>query len=226
MNKQDLILHLMSSGTLRTVIKNRHGRLIYMELTRSEDRYKVIDCYYIDRIRNGKYYASPKKLKTRSLTNKNILSVIANELDRKYNTMMITYKLHKLNRREFIDTMLREYINGYKFLILIGEGKTVNGIPEIVKTRFKNRIHRSIYIRMEYAKDGKGVVSDCHYYDRDYKSRSSVRPETLTSIFFRYDRKSILDMVNRELKADFTDIIFVTDGTIDISDKTPICGNI
>lgn len=32
--------------------------------------------------------------------------------------------------------------------------------------------------------NGKGVITDCHYYDRKYKERSKVVPETLTTVFF------------------------------------------
>ena len=113
----------------------------------------------------------------------------------------------------------------YNFLIFIGEGEPVNGVPYIIRTRLKNRIHRSIYIEMQY-RDGKGVITDCHYYDRKYKERTKVIPETLTTVFFEYNRQAILNIINNELKVAFTDIIFVTDGSLDIDNKVALCGNI
>ena len=79
---------------------------------------------------------------------------------------------------------------------------------------------------MHYNGKGKGVIADCYYYDRKYKVRSKVIPETLTTVFFNYDRLAILNTVNRELNTAFTHIIFVTDGSLDIDNKVAICGNI
>lgn len=48
----------------------------------------------------------------------------------------------------------------------------------------------------------------------------------LMSVFVAYDRKTILETINRELDCDFTDII-ITDGSIDIEKNAiAICGNI
>lgn len=113
----------------------------------------------------------------------------------------------------------------YNFLILIGEGDLINGIPIVIKTRLKNRIHRSIYIEMQY-QNGKGVITDCYYYDRKYKARKNVIPETLSTVFFEYNRQTILNIINNELNTAFTSIIFVTDGSIDIDNKVALCGNI
>lgn len=114
----------------------------------------------------------------------------------------------------------------YNFLIFVGEGNPVNGIPSVIKTRFKNRIHRSIFLEMHYNCNGKGVITDCHYYDRIYKERDRVTPEALSTVFFDYNRQTILNIINNELNTAFTHIIFVTDGSIDIDNKQPLCGNI
>lgn len=103
----------------------------------------------------------------------------------------------------------------------------INGVPEEITTRLKNRIHRSIYLKICHYKGELGVVSDCFYYDRKYKSREKVTPPELSSIFVKYSRDAVIDMVNYELNCDFTDIIFVTDDSIDIeNNKTALCGNI
>ena len=180
---------------------------------------------YLDRIRGGEYYASPQKLVTRDFSYNDILDVIASELDRKYFGVEITDKFTDLNTAEFIDTQLRAMQKKYNFLIFIGEGELINGISSIMRTRLKNRIRRSIYVEMQYH-NGKGVITDSHYYDRTYKGHSIVVPETLSTVYFEYNRQTILNIINNELNTTFTDIIFVTDGSLNIDNKTALCGNI
>ena len=51
--------------------------------------------------------------------------------------------------------------------------------------------------------------------------------ETLYTVVLEYyNRQAILNIVNKELNAAFTDVLFVTDGSIDIERETAICGNI
>lgn len=117
--------------------------------------------------------------------------------------------------------------SGYKFLIFIGGGITVNGVPSEITTRLKNRLHRSIYLKLCHYKGELGIISDCFYFDRAYKSREKVIPAALTSVFVKYNRDAIIEVVNCELNCDFTDIIFVTDNSIDIeNNSTVLCGNI
>lgn len=154
-----------------------------------------------------------------------MLDVIAFELDRKYFGVEITDKFAALNTTEFIDLQLKTMQRKYNFLIFVGEGELIDGIPSILKTRFKNRIHRGIYLEMQY-RNGKGVITDCHYYDRTYKERSKVIPETLSTVFLEYNRQAILNIINNELNTSFTHIIFVADGSLDIDNKVALCGNI
>ncbi len=70
------------------------------------------------------------------------------------------------------------------------------------------------------------MIKKCHYTDRAYREKTFVTPETLATVRFEYNRQAMLNIINKELLADFTHIIFVTDGTIDISAKQPICGYI
>ena len=219
MHKQKLQLYYSVSGALRCVIKNNHGRVIYFEI------FIVNDCFYIDRKRKDKYYAVPQKLKTKKFACNTLLDVIATQLDKKFYGIEIAYSSSELNRDEFIELKLREMRKGYKFLIFIGEGELTNGIPAVIRTRFKNRIHRSIYLEMQY-RNGRGVITDCHYYDRIYKEKKQVIPETLSTVYFMYTRQAILNIINSELNASFTDIIFVTDGSLSIDKKTPLCGYI
>lgn len=226
MKKQQLILHKTEDRNYRSVIKTKHGRLIYLEISKVNNSVFIENCYYLDRVRGGEFYSSPKKLTTREFNYDEILEVVATELDRQYFGVEITDKFTDLNTTEFINTQLRDMQRKYNFLIFIGEGEPINGIPSVIKTRFKNRIHRGIYLEMRYSGNGKGVIADCHYYDRKYKTRSGVIPETLSTVFFNYNRQAILDICNNELNTAFTHIIFVTDGSLNIDNKAAICGNI
>lgn len=225
MKKQQLILHKTESGNYRSVIKTKHGRLIYLEISKSNNTVSVIELIYIDRIRGGEYYSSPLKFVTKKFSYTNILDVVASELDRQYFGVEITDKFADLTKDEFIDLQLKAMQRKYNFLIFIGEGEFIDGIPSVIKTRFKNRIHRGIYLEMRYS-NGKGVITDSHYYDRKYKERSKVVPEMLSSVFFEYNRQAILHIVNNELNTAFTHIIFVTDGSLDIDNEIALCGNI
>ena len=224
-SKQHLILYKINSNTYRSVIKTNHGRIIYLELLQLDEIFVVNDCFYIDRKCQNKYYAVPKKLITKVFDCDKLLNVIAEELDKKYYGIEIDYSISELSTDEFIENRLKEMKKGYKFLIFTGEGEMINGIPSVIRTRFKNRLHRSILIEMQY-QNGNGVIIDCHYYDRKYKAKLQVIPETLSTVYFEYTRQAILNIINNELNAAFTDIIFVTDGSLSIDNKSPLCGYI
>ena len=50
----------------------------------ANDLATITEYYYVDRVKSGKYYAIPKKLRTLIFKFEKILSVIERELDRKY----------------------------------------------------------------------------------------------------------------------------------------------
>ena len=107
---------------------------------------------------------------------------------------------------------------------MVGEGKSYNGLPVRLRTRLKTKLHRSVYVELEYYKDGKGVVKDCHYYDRQYRRQDvKITPSQLISCFFPYTRSGIMDLLNHEICCDFTHIIIISGIDID-SDTTPLCG--
>ena len=109
--------------------------------------------------------------------------------------------------------------NKHKFLILIDD-------DGIVRTRLKNRIHRSIYLEISYS-NNKGTITDCHYYDRAYKRNNAyITPSGLTSIFLEFSPVGILKLVNDELNCDFTDVIIAKDTFGFDNDTLPICGSI
>lgn len=117
----------------------------------------------------------------------------------------------------------------YHFLIMEGSGEVVSGLPSRMRTRLKNRLHRSVYLELEHYGDGRGVVRQCYYYDRAYLRQGiRVSPPMLVSCFLPYTREGILDLINHEICCNFTHIIFVSgaDGIDLSSDDTPICGSI
>ena len=226
MKKQKLVLYNEANNSVRTIIKTNHGRLIFLELSISADKFNVKNCVYIDRIRSGTYYATPQKLVTKIFDQAELLDVVATELDRKYYGVEYSNEYIELSTGEFIEQKLMNLKRNYKFLIFIGEGEHINGLPSILTTRLANRLHRKIYLKIKYYKDGVGIIEDCYYFDRKYKARKKVVPQMLTSIFVEYNRTRILDIVNRELDCDFTDVI-IADSSIDIEENAiAICGNI
>ncbi|MBR7132797.1 MAG: hypothetical protein IKD04_04640 [Clostridia bacterium] len=200
--------------------------MIYLELgTEANTKFTVRRCIYLDRVRGGKYYATPQKLVTKHFNQSDILDVVATELDRQYYGIEFSDEFSELSTKEFIEYKLNELKKGYKFLIFVGEGKIINELPSTLTTRLANRIHRKIYLRISYYKDNLGAV-EAYYYDRSYKAKTKVIPQMLTTVFVEYNRKTIIDTVNRELDCDFTDII-IADKSIDVENNTfALCGNV
>ena len=48
----------------------------------------------------------------------------------------------------------------------------------------------------------------------------------LSTVYFKYNRHAIINIINNELNTAFTNIIFVTDGSLDINNEVALCGNI
>ena len=226
MKKQRLVLHgRLYTDNYRTVIKTKHGRILYLELSKNADNFTVNECHYLDRVRNGKYYATPQKLTSSVFKENEILSVVAEQLDREYFGVDFSWKLTCLKKEDFIKHHLKAMQRKYNFLILVGDGESVDGLPSTLTTRLANRIHRKIYLKIKYYQNGLGVIENCHYYDRHYKAKNKVIPQMLTTVFVKYNRESIIDPINRELNCDFTDVI-ITD-CIDVENNTfALCGNI
>lgn len=230
MQKSILELETTSdASSSRTIFKTRHGRTLFLSLAVNGPVYTITDCFYTDRNQGregaARYKARPKKLRTLQFPAENLLAVIEAELDKKfYGVEFVETGQTPLSLDEYLDFKAGGSNRKYRFLIMVGEGERCNGLPALLRTRLKTKLHRSVYVELAYYKDGKGVVRQCCYYDRQYQ-RQGVRitPPTLISCFFPYTREGILNLLNHEICCDFTHII-VTDG-IDIdSNITPLCG--
>ena len=200
------------------MIKNNHGRKIYLRVNRSGDTVSICDCFYIDRpMRNGNK-AIPLKWKTAQCKYNDLIEVLAAEIDKRFYGVKFCECERKLSTDEYIELALQSN-SKYKFLIFIKD----NGL---LRTRFKNRVHRTIYL--EIKKDNnKGLVQICHYCDRRYKRNNQfITPAGLNTIYFDYNIKKVLEIVNTELNCDFTNIIITSDTFGFDKDNVPICGSI
>lgn len=203
--------------------------MLYLSLVLQGTTCAIQDCFYLDRHRSpGRpdLQYRPQKLKTLVFPKDTLLSVIQSELDK-------TFYGVEFVRDGSACLPLEEYLKHkadqdqkYRFLILVGEGERLQGLPIRLRTRLKNRLHRAIYLDLAYYKNGQGVVKQCSYYDRHYQHRAvPVMPPTLVSCFFPYTREGILTLVNQEICCDFTHIL-MADGIDLDSNTTPLCGAI
>ena len=155
----------------------------------------------------------------------NLLAVIEAELDKKfYGVEFVETEQTNLSLDEYIDFRASSSNRKYRFLIMVGDGGNYHGLPMRLRTRLKTKLHRSVYVELAYYKDGKGVVRQCCYYDRQYQRHGvKITPPTLISCFFPYTREGVLNLLNHEICCDFTHII-VTDGIDVDGNTTPLCG--
>ena len=213
----------------RTIFKNQHGRSLYLSIEIDGAECKITDCFYIDRNHgksgDSRYSARPKLLRTRTFPKDDLLKVIATELDKPfYGVEFNSSNQAELSLEEYLQYRADCAQKKYKFLIMVGEGDSYNGLPIRLRTRLKNKMHRAVYVELAYYKDGKGVVKDCYYYDRQYKRRDvKITPPRLISCFFQYTHSGILNLINNEICCDFTHII-VTSGIDVNSDTQALCG--
>lgn len=227
MPKQYLKLYAIDGeeGSFRTAFKNRHSREIFLSLVKTGEEYLIRTCFYLDRNR-GTEPSVPKKLKSLSGSFDNLLNVLTKELDRNFSAVeLVDDNTCSLSDKEFIRAW-KEKNKKYKFLIFVGEGEIINGLPARLCTRLKNKLHRAIYLELAYYKNGKGIVKSCWFYDRKYgKEGVKVTPPMLKTCFFDYEKECIINFVNNDLCCDFTHLI-VTDDIGFEYNELPLCGSI
>lgn len=218
MKRSILTFDKASNDTFQTIIRNNHGRKIYLRVNRFGETIIICDCFYIDRpMRNGKK-AIPQKWTTHKCNYHNLIDVLADELDKGFYGIEFSENESNMSANEYINFYLQN-CRKYKFLILV----ECNGI---LKTRFKNRVHRNIYL--EIKKDGNnGLIQQCYYCDRRYKRNNQlITPYELKTIYFDYDTEKVLEIVNNELNCNFTDVIITRDTFNFEKSNIPICGSI
>lgn len=218
MKKSILKFDRVSGNTYHTIIRNNHGRKIYLKINRIDETITISDCFYIDRpLRNG-IRAIPQKWTTIKCNYSNLVEVLARELDKYFYRIVFSDKETNTSAEEYITNYMQSS-KKYKFLILIE-------CDGVLKTRFKNRVHRTIYL--EIKQNGyRGLIQNCHYCDRRYKRNNQlITPFELKTIYFDYSVEKVLEIVNNELNCDFTDVIITRDTFRFENSNIPICGSI
>lgn len=200
------------------IIKNYHGRKLYLKVNLSGRMITICECFYIDRpVRNG-VKAIPNKLTTLKCNCDDLTDVLATEIDKRFYGVEFSEKETNESAEEYI----MKYLNGrkkYRFLIFVDD-------EGVLKTRLRNRVHRNIYMEIKRV-GSRGLIQTCHYYDRCYKQNDRyVTPYDLKTIYFDYSFEKILEIVNDELNCDFTDVVITSD-TFNFEKKdVPVCGSI
>jgi hypothetical protein len=228
MPRQRLNLHTIDGkeGSFRTIFKNRHGREIFLSVVKKEEEYFIDRCFYIDR-KMGTEPSVPRKLKSLSGSFDGLLDVLEKELDRIFSAVeFVDDETCSLSDEEFIRAW-HEKNTKYEFLIMVGEGGIINGLPARLRTRLKSKLHRAIYLELAYYGNEKGVVKECFYYDRNCQKKGvKTTPPMLKTCFFNYEKKCILNFINNDLCCTFTHLLIVTDEIAFEYNLLPLCGSI
>ena len=192
-------------NNLHGIICTKHGRYLYISLSREGKSFQITDCHYIDR----SSYCVPKKLTTRLFPRKCLLEVIAGELDRIYSDVVFSKVIVSK------EDLLCKFASTKKknTLILLREGN-------LLKTRFKNRCRRDIYFEIELGSN-KALIKTCQYRDKRAHG-STMAPYGLTTIYFDFSLEAVLNLVNNELEGGFTDVLISDEHSITLDQ--PICG--
>lgn len=103
----------------------------------------------------ARYSARPQMLRTIKFPAEQLLSVIEAELDKKFYGVTYTQDENTgLPLDEYIGKKAEQENRKYRFLIMVGEGVCHNDLPARLRTRLKNKLHRSIYVELVYYKEG------------------------------------------------------------------------
>ncbi len=210
MKRSVLELHHAGKNIYQAFIRNLHGRRMYLKLSIVDTDCEILCCFYIDRAKRSE----PQLLETRKFPLDELITVVARELDKSFSS----YEFVDgpiVPMEDFIQQVLHR--QKYNILIMLKDG-------EILKTIFKNRFHRSIYLEIDTSGE-KALISVCRYCDVRGAS-VDITPYHLTTIYFHYDKdfKNLLSIVNNELEGGFTDVVIAESHTI-VLDR-PICGSI
>ncbi len=208
MQKSILELNTMGDNRYQAVFKNNHGRHIYLQVSIEDNSCCIAKCFYIDR-RNR---PEPTLLETRDLSLDNLLSVVEKELDKSFDSYRFNTPSVK-TMEAFIETTLRKEKDNV--LIMLKDGN-------ILKTIFKNRYRRAIFIEIDISGE-KALVKTCRYCDARANG-TKMTPRNLTTIYFVLSLENILDVINNELEGGFTDIVVTEEHTITLDHV--ICGAI
>ena len=118
MKRSILKFDKVSENTYHTIIKNNHGRKIYLKINRIGETITIIDCFYIDRpMRNGRK-AIPQKWTTVKCNYSSLIDVLAVELDKHCYGIEFSETETNISSEEYISLYLQNR-KKHKFLILV-----------------------------------------------------------------------------------------------------------
>ena len=220
------------SSVYRSLLKNQHGRRIYIELNVNTDNIKILECWYYDRNigRTGdkRKSAEPLLWKTKETDSniKNLKRVLVEELD-----MTPFLEIDFVKNEDTISLTTEELISHhtaddkYRFLILV-QKNTEKGV--VLETVIKNKVHRRIYVNLSLQKEKNAyTLSRCYYSDRVYKLNERKMPETLVNGNTKgLLREDLIQWFNEQLTCDFNAVLFVSPEDIKIDTSKAICGTL
>ena len=221
-----------ASSAYRCLLKNQHGRRIYIELNVNTDNIKILECWYCDRnigkTGDKRKSAEPLLWKTKETDSnvKNLKRVLVEELD-----MTPFGDISFIDNEDTISLTEEEFISRhtandkYRFLILV-QRKTMKGV--MLETVIKNKVHRRIYVNLSLQKEKNAYILDeCYYSDRTYKLNERKMPETLVNGNTKgLQREDLIQWFNEQLTCDFNAVLFVSPEDIKLDKCKAICGTL
>ena len=230
--KKIIFEKIKSSSVYRTLLKNQHGRKIYMELEVDLNKWRITECWYYDRNigRTGdkRKSAEPLLWKTKETDSniKNLKRVLVEELD-----MTPFLEIEFVENADTIFLTTEEFISHYtaddkyRFLILV-QKKTEKGV--MLETVIKNKIRRRIYVNLSLQNEKYAyTLTECHYCDRVYKLNERKTPETLVDGNTKgLLREDIIQWFNEQLTCDFNAVLFISPEDIKLDKRKAICGTL
>ena len=192
-----------------SIIRNNHGRVIYLSIIRTGERIEIAECEYLDRTKA----MTPMRLVTRTCALDELLDVIREELDRGFAAL-------EFNDDDIIskDYLVSSFMGKRKkkILIMIAEG-------DRLKTIFKSKFRREIYLELAL-NDGVAIIVKCYYVDKRAKGMK-LPPQGIITVRFDYSLKKLLEVINLELEGGFTHVLVTREHTLTLNDG-PVCGSI
>lgn len=221
-----------ASSAYRCLLKNQHGRKIYMELKIGNKEGIISECWYIDRnigkTGDKRKSAIPLLWQTKEIdcNIERLRYVLVEELD-----MTPFLEIDFIENIDTISLSPEEYISHhtaedkYRFLILV-QRKTKKGV--MLETVIKNKVHRRIYVNLSLQKEENAyILEECYYSDRIYKLNKGKIPETIVDGNTKgLRREDIIQWFNEQLTCDFNSVLFVSPEDIKLDKRKAICGTL
>ena len=221
-----------TSSDHRCILKNQHGRKMYLELEVKAESFRISECWYIDmnigKTGDKRKSAKPLLWQTKELDSniEKLKNVFVEELD-----MTPFLEIGFVENEDTIFLTTEEFISQYtaddkyRFLILV-QKKTEKGV--VLETVIKNKVHRRIYVNLSLQKEKDAyILEECYYSDRMYKLNERKMPETVVDGNTRgLLREDLIQWFNEQLTCDFNAVLFVSPEDIKLDKCKAICGTL